>query len=222
MLPDRLTLCFHGVGRPGRPLEPGEARCWLEVSQFARILDEVVDAPDVAITFDDGNKSDAAVALDLLRERGLTATFFVIASRIDTTGSLSAEDLHTLADHGMTLGTHGYAHRPWRRLTTAARERELVEARSLIEAASDQRITEAACPFGAYDRGSLRALRDLGYQRVYTVDGGWADSDSWLQTRHSVHDDDDARSVRALIAEPRRVGLADALGTAKRLVKRWR
>ena len=75
----RLALCFHGVGAPRRELEPGEATCWLEPAQFEEMLDEVVGAPDVLITFDDGNKSDLDVAMPLLLRRGLVGTFFVIA-----------------------------------------------------------------------------------------------------------------------------------------------
>ncbi len=165
----------------------------MTADHFAGILDEVVGAHDVVITFDDGNESDATIALPLLRERGLVATFFVIASRIATAGSLSSIQI-----------------------------RELVDARAMIEAASGRPVTEAACPFGAYDRKTLGLLREMAYHHVYTVDGGYADSTSWLQTRRSIHADDDAGTVRDLVRGPRRGVLANPVRAAKQLAKRWR
>ena len=43
-------------------------------------------------------------------------TFFVIARRIGEEGSLAEGDLRELVDNGMSIGTHGYGHRPWRKL----------------------------------------------------------------------------------------------------------
>lgn len=218
----RLALCFHGVGTPGRPLEPGEAPCWLPVEKFAEMLDEVAGAPDVLITFDDGNESDLTVAAPLLRERGLTAKFFVIAARIGTAGSLSAGDLRELVAQGMSVGTHGYAHRPWRKLDAGTSRRELVEAREQIADAAGRPVVDAACPFGAYDRGSLGALRAAGYRTVYTVDGGFPEPGAWLQTRRSIHADDDPGTVRRLVRESRAPRRRDPIRTAKLFVKRWR
>lgn len=218
----RLTLCFHGVGTPGRTLEPGEAPCWLPVEQFAEMLDEVTGAPDVSITFDDGNQSDLTVAAPLLRERGLTATFFVLAGRIGTPGSLSASEIRELVAQGMSIGTHGYGHRPWRRLDAATSRQELVEARERIADAAGRPVVDAACPFGAYDRRSLRALEGQDYRTVYTVDGGFPKPGAWLQTRRSIHVDDDPGTVRRIVREslsPRRF---DPVRTAKLFVKRWR
>lgn len=218
----RLALCFHGVGSPRRPLEPGEAPCWLEPAQFEEMLDEVVGFPDVLITFDDGNKSDVDVAMPRLLQRGLVAKFFVIARRIGEAGSLTEGDLRDLNANGMSIGTHGYGHRPWRRLDATTCREELVQARELIESASGRRVTEAACPFGAYDRKSLHALRRLEYERVYTVDGGYADPGAWLQTRQSIHHDDTGGTVRQLVRGSPRRSLAQPVRAATLLVKRWR
>ena len=84
------------------------------------------------ITFDDGNRSDVDVALDALRERNLQATFFVLAGRLGSRGSVDADGLRALDSDGMTIGTHGMDHRPWRRLAPLDRERELVGARERI------------------------------------------------------------------------------------------
>jgi peptidoglycan/xylan/chitin deacetylase (PgdA/CDA1 family) len=194
-----INVCFHGVGEPSRELEPGEDRYWVTVDTFHSVLDEIATWPDVRISFDDGNVSDLAHGLPALRERGLTATFFVLAQRLGLPGSLDADDVRALREAGMTIGSHGMDHRPWRGLSPQARERELVAARERIAAAAGIPVTEAACPLGRYDRRVLADLRRLGYARVHTSDRRHARPDAWLQPRFSVRREDSAASLRRVV-----------------------
>ena len=87
----------------------------------------------------------------------------------------------------MTIGCHGMRHRAWRGLDDAALREELVDAKADARGASSARpVTQAACPFGSYDRRVLRALRGAGYRHVYTSDRGTAAPGDWLQARNSV------------------------------------
>lgn len=216
-----VNVCFHGVGTPRRELEDGEARYWVSEDSFHRILDAVAGRDDVRLSFDDGNLSDADVGLPALVERGLTATFFVLAGRLDDPGSLGPDHLRALAEAGMTVGTHGWAHRPWRGLADGDRQRELVEARQRIEAETGAPVDQAALPLGRYDRTVVRNLRDSGYRRVFTSDRGWARPGSWLQPRFSVRADDTVESLRSEVLTP--PGLpARAKGELRTLVKRLR
>ncbi|MGF1663651.1 MAG: polysaccharide deacetylase family protein [Kineosporiaceae bacterium] len=215
-----INVCFHGVGEPARELEPGEDRYWVGVDTFRAVLDEIATWPDVRISFDDGNASDVVHGLPALQERGLTATFFVLARRLGLPGSLGADDVRALRRAGMTIGSHGMDHRPWRALPPEARERELVTARQRIAEAAGAPVTEAACPLGRYDRRLLADLRSLGYTRVHTSDRRRARPDAWLQPRFSVRRGDTAGSLRSdLLARPGPVRGARlvATGWAKRL-----
>src|SRR3954467_1757965 len=109
-----VNLCFHGIGQPDRALEPDEAQYWIDVDQFESLLTEAARNPSIQLSFDDGNASDASVALPALVARGLTATFFVIAGRLGQPGSLTVGDVRALADAGMTIGSHGMHQRAWR------------------------------------------------------------------------------------------------------------
>jgi peptidoglycan/xylan/chitin deacetylase (PgdA/CDA1 family) len=93
----RINLTFHGIGRTERNLEPGEELLWLDEEEFASALDAIVGRGDVRITFDDGNASDVEHALPQLRQRGLTATFFVVAGRLGAPGFLDATGIRALA-----------------------------------------------------------------------------------------------------------------------------
>jgi peptidoglycan/xylan/chitin deacetylase (PgdA/CDA1 family) len=215
-----VNVCFHGIGTPGRELEPGEADYWVARQAFLDVLDEVASWPAVRLSFDDGNASDAEIALPALLERGLRADFFVLAGRLDATGSLGEDEVRELARHGMGIGSHGMRHRSWRGMDPATRREELVEARERLAEVAGRPVEAAACPLGRYDRHVLAELRRLGYRRVYTSDRRYARPDAWLQPRHSVRAGDTPASMRAsALARPglRRQVRDSAVGFAKRL-----
>ncbi len=194
-----VNICFHGIGTPNRELEPGEASYWVDTDQYRSILDEIAGWPSVRISFDDGNDSDVRIGLPEICQRGLTATFFPLAGRLGAVGSLSAEDVGAIASHGMTIGTHGMAHRSWRGMDPVTRQVELVTARQQLAEAAGAAVTEAACPLGRYDRRVLSQLRELGYRRVFTSDRRMASAGAWLQPRFSVRSYDTAETLRERI-----------------------
>lgn len=219
---DRSTnITFHGVGVPARPLEPGEASVWVSLDSFFAILDRVQDRADVRISFDDGNASDIEQALPALRERGLRATFFIVAGRLGAAQFVDEDDVRALVAAGMEIGCHGMRHRPWRGLDGGALHEELVEAKAILEGISGSPVTRAACPFGSYDRRVLSGARRSGYRQVYTSDRGIARSGSFVQVRNSISAGDGS-DVLARIAA-REAQVHRALGRrAKLIIKRAR
>jgi peptidoglycan/xylan/chitin deacetylase (PgdA/CDA1 family) len=210
-----INLTFHGIGEPPRPLDDGEAGVWVSRERFEAVLDAVVTRDDVRITFDDGNASDVEIGLPALQERGLTATFFVVAGRLGQPGFLSAAQLHELTAAGMRIGNHGMHHQPWRGLGDAELTEELDTARAALEDAIGTPVDEAACPFGSYDRRVVAALRRIGYRHVFTSDRGTVVGSEWLQARNTIASGD-APGVLDDIAAP------TLAGRAKQTLKRWR
>ena len=216
-----VNLTFHGIGDPARPLETDEQNVWVPRKTFLSVLDAVAGRGDVAITFDDGNTSDVADALPALRDRGLHATFFVVAGRLGSPGFLDEAGVRALVDAGMGIGCHGMYHRPWRRLDDGALREELVEARRILEQVVERPVTQAGCPFGAYDRRTLRMLHRCGYREVYTSDRGTARRGSWIQPRNTVHQEDGSDLIDRVLSSERPAYKALALRT-RHVVKRWR
>jgi peptidoglycan/xylan/chitin deacetylase (PgdA/CDA1 family) len=216
-----INITFHGVGPTERTLEPGEDRVWVSHEQFVAVLDAIAGRDDVHITFDDGNASDVDLALPALSRRGLRASFFVVAGRIGSPGFLDAHGIRALAAAGMGIGSHGMRHRRWLRLDAPALQEETAEAKRVLEDIVERPVTAAACPFGAYDRRSLRVLRERGFRTVYTSDRGTASKSAWLQPRNSVGPADGADVLdRILAAEKSRP--AALRRRAKLTIKRWR
>lgn len=216
-----LNVCFHGIGTPQRELEPGEDLYWVTEPQFEEILDEVATWPHTRISFDDGNASDVEIALPNLVKRGLKADFFLLAGRLDTPGSVSADGVRELRRHGMVIGSHGMWHRSWRGLTARESDEEFVAARDRLAEEAGAPVTAAACPLGRYDRRVLTALRRHGYTNVYTSDRRRARAGAWLQPRFSVRRHDTARNLRAELHSTPSLVRRTRNG-AVGIVKRWR
>lgn len=215
-----VNICFHGIGECRIEREDGESRYWMPTDVFYGVLDAVAEMPGVVLSFDDGNRSDVDVALPALTERGLRATFFALAGRLDDPASLDASDLRALRAAGMGVGSHGWDHVPWRGLSADDARREFVDARAALAEASAGEIGEAAFPLGRYDRTALQRLRKAGYRAVYTSDRFPFREREWMRARYSVTSSDTVASVRAYARG--RFGASELRGVAASTVKRLR
>jgi peptidoglycan/xylan/chitin deacetylase (PgdA/CDA1 family) len=187
---ERLVLSFHGLGPIPGWVAPDERPYWCDEDRFTSILNSIpqiaksCDVP-IEITFDDGNASDALIALPALADRGLSAAFFVCAGRIGQPGYLDALAMEELLSAGMRIGSHGWSHVDWRQVDEDGLTREVEEARRAIADAIGHPVDEVAIPFGSYDRRVLRRLRRNGFHTVLTSDRGRAPLGGWLVPRET-------------------------------------
>lgn len=181
-----IVLNFHGLGPHPRWIGAGEGGCWLDAAHFEGILDRVMGDDRILITFDDGNESDHGIALPALLRRGLKAMFFICSGRVGMPGFLDAGQIRELDGQGMTIGSHGVSHLPWRQLRDGRLQDEVAASRKRLEDLLGGSVDCAACPFGDYDGRVLRALKNAGYQSVFTSDGGECDPTWWLKPRTTV------------------------------------
>ncbi len=215
-----INLTVHGVGSSVRQLDPGEDRTWVTVEQLELVLDAIAARNDVYLTFDDGNASDVEVALPRLRARGMHAEFFVLAGLLGEKGRLDKDGVRELLAAGMAVGSHGWAHRDWRRITDDEARQELYDAHRVLSDLTEHDVSRVAIPFGSYDRHVVRRLREAKVTRVFTSDGGPARPDAWMQARTSLRHDLDAAWIARVLGSPSPV--QRARGLAARTVKRWR
>ncbi len=179
------VLTFHGIGEPPVAVTEEESQVWIPEDWFEAILEAAAE-PHVHLTFDDGNASDFQIAFPALVERGMTGRFFPLSGRTDSPGYLSAEQIVELDRAGMTIGSQGVHHEPWRTLGEEELRIDLMESRRALAELTGREVIEAACPFGAYDRRVLAALRAAGYTRVFNSDGGMCRAGAWLSARTTV------------------------------------
>lgn len=219
-MPHTVRVTFHGIGPTSREVESGERGVWLETASFERALDAIASAPRREITFDDGNTSDLEIAMPRLVERGMKATFFVCAGRIGESSFLDVRGMQQLTEAGMTIGSHGMDHVPWRGLDAERLRVELAESRSRLEDALGVAVDDAACPFGSYDRTVLREARRAGYRRVFTSDGIGPPIGGWLYPRTTITEEVLSSGRMSGIVSPSFLGRAEC--AARALLKSWR
>jgi peptidoglycan-N-acetylglucosamine deacetylase len=121
------------------------------------------DGGDVAITFDDGPHPQGTPAvLEILREAGAVATFFLAGEQVERRPALAAEIV--AAGHRVEL--HCYRHRNQLRLTPRMLLEDAERARDAIEGASGQAIADYRPPYGIFSATGLRAVRSRGWRPV--------------------------------------------------------
>jgi peptidoglycan/xylan/chitin deacetylase (PgdA/CDA1 family) len=216
-----VILTFHGLGKPAREIPAEEEPFWIEPSFFEAVLDLIRGREDVHVTFDDSNASDYEIALPALAARKRKASIFVLAPRVGDPGYLSRRQLDELVSEGMTIGNHGAEHSPWTTLCGDRLRRELAEAKDCLEQMIGKAVTDAACPFGSYNRRVLQAVRNSGFDRLYTSDDLPAFADSWVQSRYTI---DRTHSLQHIsrIVNGTSGGLARLLARTKLHLKQWR
>ena len=120
-------------------------------------------AGHVALTFDDGPDPGSTPAfLDLLAERGVRATFFLLGSMVDKAPGLAAD----IAGAGHEVAVHGWAHRYTILRTPRAVRDDLARATDAVAAASGGQPRFYRPPYGVLSAGALFAARAQGLTPV--------------------------------------------------------
>ena len=205
MLRERIVT-FHGLGTPHAGVPAEEIPYWLSSGAFDALLQRCQIARnqrgiETVLTFDDGNSTDATIALPALTKYGFKAIFFLCAARIGTPHFVDRAALADLLSAGMEIGSHGMHHVSWRNLDPASQAIEYDGACSRIEDVCGRRVTKAAMPFGLYDRRVLSNLRSRHFEHVYTCDRGIADAGAWLKTRTTMDVKTPATTLDRLFSE---------------------
>jgi peptidoglycan/xylan/chitin deacetylase (PgdA/CDA1 family) len=119
------------------------------------------DGRGYGLTFDDGPHPQGTPAvLELLAQRGVRATFFLVGEQVVRNPSLAGEIV--AAGHG--IGLHCDRHRNLLRLGPRAVAEDLERARSRIEAATERPIERYRPPYGIFNAAALAIARRSGWR----------------------------------------------------------
>lgn len=138
-------------------------RSGVYVRAFCR---EKTDRKVVYLTFDDGpHPPETERVLDVLRERGARATFFLIGSKVSGNEAV----LRRMLEEGHTLGLHTYSHAgtfpllPFDKMLA-----DVNEGKRAVESVAGKKISLFRPPFGVTNPTIAKVIRTLGQQTV-----GW-------------------------------------------------
>jgi peptidoglycan/xylan/chitin deacetylase (PgdA/CDA1 family) len=106
--------------------------------------------PCVALTFDDGPVPETAKLVDVLAERGVRATFFVIGQQ----AKRYPEVLQRAARAGDEIGNHSWSHIDLRSADAATVAKQLDRTSDVVEAATGVRPATMRPPYGEATKSS--------------------------------------------------------------------
>ena len=117
----------------------------------------------ILLSFDDGHRSNAELALPELRQRGQKAIFFITAGRIGTDAWVTWPDLRALLDAGMEVSSHTLTHQSPSTVSRDALRHELAESKRVLEEGLGGAADFVASPTGYDSRHFGPLAREVGY-----------------------------------------------------------
>lgn len=124
-----------------------------------------IEAPKIALTFDDGPSTAWTPALlDGLKERGVKATFFLIGENADK----NPEIVKRMAEEGHLIGNHTYHHVELTKVSENEARLELADTSAVIVRITGKEPEYMRPPFGAWQRKLEQEIQMLPV--LWTID----------------------------------------------------
>jgi peptidoglycan/xylan/chitin deacetylase (PgdA/CDA1 family) len=172
-------LMYHSIGQQCNEEVGTKLYCVSEEKFRAQLLynkellclrDNKCKTPEIIITFDDGDATNYITAFSLLKEYGLKAYFFIIASRVEQKGYMNWEQIKELSKSGMIIGSHGMTHRILTLLSPKELNYELRKSKEILEDRLKQPIDYFSIPRGFYNQEIINMAKEIGYKTIFASD----------------------------------------------------
>ncbi len=195
-----VILCYHRIGEADvltttphnfqRDLEylKTHFQCLALADLCARLKNGRLDAPSLAITFDDGYRDNFTHAVPLLKAADIPATFFVSTGFMNTERvfahdeheprdfpKMTWDDLRAMQNDGFEIGSHTVNHADMGAISQEKLETELQESLAALNHALGERPRAFAFPYGKPRNVPVRAIgaaRRAGYYAAFSAYGG--------------------------------------------------
>ena len=130
---------------------------------------------EIALTFDDGpNAKQTAEILDILKDFGVKATFFVVGCNAERNGEL----VRRILREGHEIGSHTYSHAAMRSCSDSALIEEIRHNEQVLQDIAGIRPTLFRPPEGCCEGNVVKVANGLGYHVVL-----WSvDTRDWAHT----------------------------------------
>jgi peptidoglycan/xylan/chitin deacetylase (PgdA/CDA1 family) len=121
------------------------------------------------LTFDDGHISNYELALPILEQHELKATFFITAAWTGRrAGYMDWKELRALDADGQRIGAHGMTHKLLTHCSSKELDQELRQARLRLEDGVGRSVTTMSLPGGRSNAAVLNSCWESGYEEVFT------------------------------------------------------
>jgi peptidoglycan/xylan/chitin deacetylase (PgdA/CDA1 family) len=139
----------------------------------------------VALTFDDGPSAYTEMALGILGDEQVPATFFLVGRNIHSRWAALRHELLG----GSEIGIHTWSHVSLVGLDPAEIRREIASTGNEITDATGRKVQMMRPPYGDHDAtvdGVLRRMRMV--EVLWSIDSGDSQGNNWKQIGHEVLD----------------------------------
>jgi peptidoglycan/xylan/chitin deacetylase (PgdA/CDA1 family) len=194
----------------------------LTVSELLLARASGMPLPDrtAVITFDDGYADFAAYAWPAMADRGLAATLYVTAGRLDGTSTwltplgaaerpmLTRRQVVELAEAGCEIGAHSMTNPQLDCLPRSAAAQEIARSKKALEQLLGRPVDSFAYPHGQHDAGVRQLVVDSGFRSAVAVRDALSPAgDDWFAlARVTVSADFDAQRLIAVMTAPSALG----------------
>mgnify|MGYP005753542995 FL=1 len=139
----------------------------------------------VALTFDDGpDDFYTPRMLDILKEKGVPATFFVVGKQVDAFPSL----MKRIVDEGHAIANHTQTHPNLRNQWTANVRTQISSTQATMARVAGRRPDIFRPPYGSLTKADVAVLNELGMRNIMwsvdTVDWSGASAEEIIRTVH--------------------------------------
>lgn len=130
----------------------------------------LVPSKKISLTFDDGpHPGYTEKLLALLKEKGVSATFFVVGKQVEKYPHL----LQKIFQDGHEIANHSYSHRDLRFLSPEERQMELGKTHELVKSMTEHSMRYFRPPGGQYNQEVVSSAKERGYEMVlWTIFAG--------------------------------------------------
>jgi len=205
-----VVLYYHGIGPTERE---SFARQMDEMLRLATPVPAGLKDPltagghHCAVTFDDGFVSVIENALPELERRNIPSTVFVPTGSMGGRPAWITESSHPAhneiviapsqlaalkARESVTIGSHSVSHSNFLKLDEVRVGTELSESKAVLENVLGEPVRLFSFPHGKCDARLVQMAKSAGYERVFTIEPGFAlrHADELVSSRVSVAVDD--------------------------------
>ncbi|SET63581.1 Peptidoglycan/xylan/chitin deacetylase, PgdA/CDA1 family [Natronincola peptidivorans] len=177
-----LKVPSTGVTPPAEAPKQPEASPQLSMTQLARMYPDTyylrgsANTTKIALTFDDGpNPKYTPQILDVLKQQGVPATFFVMGSRVER----HPEIVQRIAQEGHVVANHTWIHPDLSKVPQVTLLSEMQRTEDIIHKVTGLRTSLMRPPYGRVNPEGIEKLRDMNYKVInWSVDSvDWRDQD---------------------------------------------
>ena len=166
VLPEQFDAQLTAISRWG--FVPITIEDWLDI----RAGRKKAPRRPIALTFDDGYRSNYDIAWPLLRHHGMTATVFLVTDLIGKTNCwdvdkeplLGPAEIAAMQAGGIRFGSHTCTHRPLIDMQPREAFLELSRSRATLSALLGRPVVTLAYPYNKQNSTVRTLARQAGYQ----------------------------------------------------------